>query len=267
VEIWRSGAIARFGLVPLVVLQVVWGSDQAFFSGHHRYRDTIDLIRSGYEKGAERRFDRYRRHYREVERHLPKDAFVLLHGSHVSLGIDRNVILDWWGFQGLVYYDKVATAHDLVDYYRKLGVTHLVYTPQERIAPSRQEEVLWLDLVNRYSSEIKSFGQLRVLQVPKTPEQVKPYTVICLGLEGYADGVYRLTDLNTNEYIPMEVRKYRKPRTPVASIEDMPNHLDGVDAVLVAARYTSNRNLKEAMRAFPHTTNIHDSFTVYLPRR
>lgn len=267
-EIWRFGRIARVGLVPLMALQLIWGGDAAFYSGFPRYKDAIDLLRSGMDKRAATRFDSYHRPYRDLGAALPKDAKVLIHNGHPSLGIDREVVLDWTGFQALIHYGHLGTVHDLVVYYRKLGITHLVDLPGSRPGASKQEEILWQDLLRRQAASSRRFGHLRLTEVPAVPPpQTAPYRVLCLGLEGYADGVYDITDLSTNEYRVPALRSYRPPRVSVLGLEQAASSLGEVTAVLIGAKSDATTKLHAGLQAFTSPVRYVGNFTVYLRKR
>jgi hypothetical protein len=211
-ECFRLGWAARLGVTVLVALQVIWGADSLVYSEHDRIRSAFDLIRGGFEGRAESRFDGYRSAYIAVGEHLPRDARVLLHTSHISLGIDRTVYLDWHGYQGLIGYDALRTPAELDHYYRSLGITHLLYDVNSGFsAASKQEELLWHALLE-HAVSLGQFGGLRLFALPKQPlAREDAYTVACIGIRGYRDGIYRIESLNTKENIPAEDQHYAKP--------------------------------------------------------
>ncbi|HYP87850.1 MAG TPA: hypothetical protein VEQ59_06845, partial [Polyangiaceae bacterium] len=98
IEIWRLGWLARVALAPLAAFQLLWGADAVFYSSQERIRSALDLIGTGFAGTARTRFDRYRSTFIALGKALPPDATVMLHTSHVSLGIDRRLVLDWSGF-------------------------------------------------------------------------------------------------------------------------------------------------------------------------
>jgi len=268
VELWRLGPIARIGLVPLVALQLIWGGDATFYSNHGRVKDSIDIIRSGFEGAAKTRFDRYRRPFREVDKALPKGAKVLLHTSHGNLGIDHELVFDWSGFQGLIDYAKLQSPRDVYDYFRKLGITHLLYTPQERAASSRQEEILWQAFVSRHAVAVGRHSGMRLLGMPeRPPAEEAPYRVLCLGLGGYADGLYDIADLSTNEYLVPELRSYRSPKIPVRNSATALEQLAQADALLVGASTKYQAKLSSQLAPFVLAIKYSGAFTVYLRKR
>jgi len=265
VEVWRTGIPARLGLVPLVALQLIWGGDQPFYSGSPRLRDSIELVRSGFDKRAATRFDHYLRPFREVGANLPKGAKVLMHSTHQSLGVDQEVVLDWQGFQALIHYGHVHNVRELVLYYQKLGITHLVYKPHERMAPTKQEEVLWQMFAQWRSPKTKHIEQLRLIPMPKDlPTRTESYRVLCVGLEGYVDGVYDIANLNTNEYLVPELRNYRPPQVAVADVSEARVQIPNVDAVLVGPHRGYEGSLKQDLRSLSSSVKFAGSYALYL---
>ncbi len=215
VKLWRLGWLARLGLVPLVALQLVWGADAPFYGIQHQLNSAMDLIRSTFEGRAKSRFDGYRSNFVAVRRALPSDSKVLLHGSHVSLGIDRDTLQDIVGFQGLISYHEVRTPRELFDYFRSLGITHMART-QVVWDSSRQEQILYDLFLSRYAVSVGDFGGISVNAMPTQPPPVEaPYHVLCLGLDGYANGLYPIEALNVNEHLASQFRHYPAPERPV----------------------------------------------------
>src|SRR5690606_30494029 len=66
IRIWRFSPVARVGLVPLVALQLVWGSDALFYNSYNRINSAMTLIRSGFENNTEQLFDNYRKSFRDI---------------------------------------------------------------------------------------------------------------------------------------------------------------------------------------------------------
>jgi hypothetical protein len=244
-ECFRLGWAARIGVTALVALQVVWGADALVYSEHDRIRSAFDLIRGGFEGRADSRFDGYRGAYISVGEHLPRDARVLLHTSHLSLGIDRTVYLDWHGYQGLIGYDALHTPGELDHYYRSLGITHLLYDVNSGFsAASKQEEVLWHALLER-AVPMGQFGGLRLFALPKQPlAREDPYTVADVGMRGYQDGIYRIESLNTKENIPAEDQIYAKPKIALpgddAARSEALSHVDAVFIGPMAGRHEAD---------------------------
>lgn len=269
VRAWRLGWLARAGLAPLVLLQVVWGADTLFYSGHGRLQSSVDLIRTGFEGNAKGRLDGYRSTYLALKAAIPEHARVLLHTSHVSLGIDREIIQDWAGFQGFISYDGVKSVRELYDYYRARGITHILFEPGARGAPSKQEEIMFNALVLRHTEPLGSFGHYRLLRLPDQPPAAEaPYQAVMLGMGSYGDGVYPVEALSTHEGLPRHLQRYASPSQPVpAAREERQQVLARADAILVGAT-TVLPAADEALlkKRFVVAVRYGGHFTVYVRR-
>jgi hypothetical protein len=264
VKIWQLGWLARLGLVPLVALQIVWGGDALFYSNYSRIDSAMSLIRSGYEGTAATRFNGYRSAYLALGRALPPNARVLLHNSHVNLGIDREIYLDWVGYQALISYDSLHTPAEVYAYFRKLGITHLMYEPDGFRAPTKQQEVLWNAFITR-APTLGRFGSLKLMRMPDDPPPAQaPYRVAAIGLRGYESGIYPIERMNTDENLPSELQHYAAPSQRFPSIHHLGHEqLEGVDAVFVGA----HEHLPEAAEQLLHSAYEQilrvDAFTLY----
>jgi hypothetical protein len=267
VRIWQLGWLARAGLVPLVLLQVVWGGDALFYSGAERMQSAFSLIRSGYDRTAARRFDNYRSQFLAITDALPRHARVLLHTSHVTLGIDREVVMDWDAYQGFISYDGLSTVRELYDYLKARGITHLLLEPRARVAPTKQEEVLFNDLLSKYAEPMGSFGSFKLYRFPtQAPPATPPYRVVTVGLSGYADGSYAIKKLNTHEYLPGYVQRFAAPDEPLPSAPESRAALLGrADAVLVSTRSRLDAESEALLKQrFSPVIRYEGSFALYV---
>ena len=269
IEGFRCGWVARVGLIPLCLLQVVWGGDALFYSGSERVEDAIKLIRSGFDGHAADRLTGYRSEYLALGNALPTTAKVLLHETHGSLGINREIVMDWQGFQGLISYDPIRTPRELYERFHALGITHLIQIPHERPVASKQEEVIWNIFVSVYAKKQASFGGYELLAMPSLPPPSEaPYRVAAFGLEHYGDGLYPIERMQANEHQPEELRKFTGTDEPLsAHAEDWSTHVADVDAVFVgpgaALEPESMRWLEEH---FENLASISSKFTLYVRR-
>jgi hypothetical protein len=216
VRAWELGVFAKVGVAALVLSQAVWAGDAVFYSGHERIRSSIDLIRSGYTGKAGQRFDQYRRDFLRIGRELPENATLLIHTSHVSLGINRRVLLDWAGFQGLIGYEGVRSARDVHTLYKRHGITHVLAIPGQLQAPSKQEEVAFAVFTAEGLKSEGNFGGHRLYKLSKpAPPEERPYRVFAYGLRGYENGLYAIERMNTIEYLPAQFQKFPKPDVPL----------------------------------------------------
>jgi hypothetical protein len=211
---FELGAFARAGIAALVGLQVLWGADYAF-SGADRIDSALALIRSGMNGEAARRYASFREDYVELGRALPADAVLMLHTHHVSLGIDRSVVLDWAGFQGLIDYRPLRSAREVHARLREIGVTHVAWVPGGTPAPSKQADVLFAALLAGREGDARSFGPLRLLALgDAAPPATPPLRALAFGLAGYANGLYPLERLSTLETLPPELMRFARPDAP-----------------------------------------------------
>jgi len=210
---FELGRLARLGLAALVGVQLLWGAGLAF-SGADRMASALALIRSGAEGEAARRYASFRSEYVALGRALPEDAVLMLHTHHVMLGIDRPVLLDWAGFQGLIDYRPLRSAREVHERLRELGVTHVAWVPGGTPAPSKQADVLFAALLAGREERSRSFGALRLLPLGEPPAPSGPLRVVVFGLRGYANGLYAIEDLATLETLPPELQHFARPAVP-----------------------------------------------------
>lgn len=268
-QIWRMGWPARAGLVPLLALQIAWGSDALFYSQWSRIDDAMYLIRSGHEGRGRRRYRQYRSTFIDMGKAVPPNARMLLHASHLTLGMNRDVWLDGAGFQGRFSYDHLRTARELYDYLREAGIEYLVWEPQGRIAPSRQEDVLWSSLAEGYAERIGDYGGHRLARMPsEPPPATSPYLVATLGLHGYADGLYPIEALDTLEFLPRKLQRFARPSEPMpATTPERLALLERADAVFVAGKTQPDRDTRRLLeRRFKFTYGGEGEFNLMLKR-
>jgi hypothetical protein len=158
IRAWSLGWVARVGVAALVGTQLVWGGD-LYFSGSERIADALSLIKSGIDGKSKDRFHGYRRDFVALGGALPKDATVLLHNKFVMLGIDRRVLLDAEGFQGLIDYRSFTTPRDMYERLRAVGVTHVAWRGSEAGA-SLQADVIYHLFTAFYAGKPRKFGSL-----------------------------------------------------------------------------------------------------------
>jgi hypothetical protein len=134
------------------------------------------------------------------------------------LGINRRTLLDWPGFQGLIDYRPMRTARDVYDRLHDLGVTHIAMSPRWP-AHSQQEEVVFDTFLYRHARSIGPIGDYAVWTMPgQRPAADDPYWVLCIGVDGYADGLYRVERLSNLDDGP---RTPTPPDVAVASPAQM----------------------------------------------
>lgn len=261
VRAWELGLVARVAIVPLVLLQALWGGDAIAYSGYGRIKSSIDLIMSGYTKRASKRFD-YRSDYRDLGAALPADAVILFH-DRPNLGIDRDIVRDKIGEQGLFDFDGFGGPGEFYDYLKAQGVTHFVYGARQPLL-SMQAEVLMTEVWTHYAQTTSRVHGFTIVELPKTaPPKRAPYRVATFGVTGYPDGLYDLTALNVVEVPGRAWMHYPKPS------QAMPGDAKGqedlaasADCVLAGSSRKPAFDLhgKTSVATFP-------AFSVYLPPR
>jgi hypothetical protein len=218
IQLWNLGWLARIGLLPLVAIQVIWGGDAPIYSGNTRIAGAINLVSTGFGGHAKSRFDGYQKSHLAMDDSLPNNTTLLLHNLLVSLGINRDTLTDNEGEQGLVTYRKLHTPRELYDYFRSLGITHILDLPDGVPDSSRQSQILYYTFVSRYAVQMPSPGDgYRLMAMPQNPPpEEPPYQVLCMYLHGYADGLYAIDKLHKLEVIPVYMQNYSKPARPLA---------------------------------------------------
>jgi hypothetical protein len=100
---------------------------------------------------------------------------------------------------------------------------------------SRQEQILYDLFLSRYGVYVGNFGGELLSAMPKQPPPVEqPYHVLCLGLYGYANGLYPIEAMNVNEHLDPKFQTYPAPERPWTLDGSNASELVGAaDAVLV----------------------------------
>jgi hypothetical protein len=259
---WQLGLAARTGIVALVGLHTIWSAD-LMFTGNDRLQAGVALIKSGLDGNASQRFDGYRRGYRDVGNVLPADGLVVLHNSHLSLGINRRILLDWIGFQGLIDYRSMKSPRDAYDRFAALGITHFLVIPNARSSETMQGEVIFDLFTGLYAQHKTDAGGFAVYTMPSSPPPAQePTRVLAMGLPGYADGVYRIESLGTIETMPPAFMKYAPPEIP-ATKADAERVLPRVDAALVAPSKPLDGKALDILRNEFRVVATYGAFTVY----
>ena len=265
VKLWRFGWLARVGLIPLVGFQVVWGGDLPLFDGRgDRMRSAMDLIAAGDLGKAKTRFDEYRRLYVDLGEAVPDNSRLLLHLGHDALGIDRELWLDRPGFQGLISYQNVRSARELYDYYRSLGITHVILDGREDHAAAVQDEALFRILVRQHAKSLGTFGSYNLFELPRSsPPAENPYKVLALGISGYTAGLYPIEHLGTIEYLAGNLKKYSSPQEPYTPA-NAASLLARADVVVMRRDFTIEEQLRSAITSqFESVDNWKEDIALY----
>jgi len=230
---WQLGWPGRCAIVPLVALQLVWGGDALFYSGAGRLTSAVNLINTGFEKRIKTRFDNYYGAAVAASKAMPANAQVLLHSERINLGLDRPIVFDAPGMQGLVYYDDLAGPNALYQRYRELGVTHLAWFGNARSEHSKQGEILFATFVARYAKNRRSFGGIQLAEMPlQPPPPDTPLQALVLGTS-YAPGLYDLAQLTVQERVrPDRHEPFPRPLAPAKTNTEITELLARADALV-----------------------------------
>ena len=262
----RLGWIARAGISALVACQVIAGGDLVF-SGFDRLANAATLIHSGIDGRAATRFASYRRSFLDLGEALPKNALVVLHNSHASLGIDRRLLLDWGGYQGLFDPHTYRTPRDLYSRWKALGVTHVVVQRGNHPTSTKQEEVVFAAFLDRFAGPTRRIGEFELMEVPINPPPVEaPYEVVMLGIPNYPDGLYKVEELSVWEDMPPEYRRVPSALETIRSDNELTSPLSHARAALIGSGYGSTPAMATILsRDFNRSVSF-PGFAVYLRR-
>jgi hypothetical protein len=243
VRIWRLGGLARLALLPLLLAQVVWSGD-LMFQGY------LELAMGRIRNGAAGLINvRWTQDRRAITRALPRQAVVLLHEENVSLGLDREILGDKMGYQGLIDYHLIRTPREAYDRYRALGITHLMWNAPDPL-DFRQGDIVFDVLTKPLPSKV--YGSYHVVEMPASPPPVRPplrVLVLGTGIPGLpADGVYPVDAVGACDLRPPETCVPSNPEVPIGRGGAREALMGDVDAVLLGPAYPLDAPAAELLR-------------------
>lgn len=225
VLVWRVGLPHRVLLVALIVLQVIWGGDVYFASQHGMHADrsilpvVVRLLGEGNKGDYEDRFRFGEADLYTIGRNLEPGAKVVVHDSHLALGLKRPAVMDMCGWQGGISYGRLKSPHDLYAQLAGYGVTHLVWqTEKSRGHDSLASDLKFFWFARTYGLSPSVVGGQTVAVMPLMVDAADkfPVNVAVLACDGtYAPGVYQLDSLivpGTGKHVPAE---YPRPFLPM----------------------------------------------------
>jgi hypothetical protein len=269
ISAWQVGLLARVGVAGLVSLSVIWGGDAWFYSGHDRIKASMDMIRGGFEGRREDRFA-FRSDFTAINKRVPAGGKIVLHNARLSLGIERDILMDWPGQQGLISYRKITGPAGMYAQYRSLGVTHLLHEPARRPAETVEDDVLFIEFVHRYGVSQGRFGGYQLTALPSTPPppDEQPYWVFAYDLPGYENGLYRLETMTTYDRFPAELKRWPKPEQASPSDPALLHQLiTRARALLVNEHRSLPAPLLEASSNFERAVRYPKRFSIYIRKR
>jgi hypothetical protein len=253
VRAWDTAWPARVGVALLVGVQVAWGVP-LYFDGAGRINSAMNLFRSGSREAADAQLKSSRSEYVALGEALPKDAKLVIHSGHVSLGIDRTTLLDAIGFEGLIDYREMKTPREMFDRLKSVGATHVVWTPGDSNPHSPQEEILFDVLASR--QEQRWFSRLSMFELKYRPREEKPYRAVTIGVTGYRDGLYPIEALVMCTEL---AESTWRPPAPAETADDVTALIAKVPVVMTRVGQSLPPAAQQRLdREFRQLTSYHD---------
>lgn len=264
VKVWELGWIARVALVPLVLLQLVWGGDAMLAYGGKRLRNTIRLIEEGYRgKSLDERLQDHTLQQR-ITSELPRDAVILGRNYKDLLGFDRMIVSDVRESQFYISYSHVRDANELWRNLNERGITHLLYPHGARTPVRLNGIVLFAELFHHSALNVKRYGGVVVGEMPdRPPPPTVPYFVLTRGLRSYPDGLYRVEQLDVDDRSP---RRFTPAPQPVRrfSEEEAADLIAEAHAVTIGTDANVTPEMRRGLEQSFREVERFKQFSVYL---
>ncbi|MCS6900084.1 MAG: hypothetical protein RMJ98_10260 [Myxococcales bacterium] len=200
--LWREGGVTRWAAASLVAFQLLWSADHYFIPSNSMLhqssiRHVTEFFAMGYQKKYEERFELFG-DYPRVAQVLPPGARVLVHRSHLHLGLGAPSVLDYPPDSIAIGYGRTRTMREMFELLRRLRVTHLVW-PAERDPGvfSLADNLMFHAFVSTYTGEQK-ITHLWLGKFPDTPPpETPPLKALVLGCEKkIKNGMYPVEKLH-----------------------------------------------------------------------
>ncbi|MEZ4223549.1 MAG: hypothetical protein R3B13_21555 [Polyangiaceae bacterium] len=241
VLVWRSGWVARVGLVPLVALQVIWGGDIPFYGHSQLGRPPIQLaverVSSGFNGKRETRkaaFDPLAK----VGDYLPKGSKVLMHEEQSHLGLQTMAVVDWPEWQGGLSYARFRSPAELHDRLVSYGVTHIVMVAgRSRDVDTLPGDAVFFDYVTHFAKRETTIGPWTVMAIASERPPDTPYRkILWLGMDNmYTRGLYdfpQMTILFTSK-VPKEQVPQTSDPVDVKDLRAVQSAIDQADVIAI----------------------------------
>jgi hypothetical protein len=218
--VWRSGILARAALSVPIAAQVVWGGDVPFIPSHvfmnaSPYATVAQLLATGHAQNYKERLRPFPP-WLDLGRRLPRDAKVLVHGDIGPLGLGRSSVTDLTGWQGGVSYGRHTYA-SLHDQLTRMGVTHVVWTSDWGPGVnSIADDLVFYSFVSRNLAHREVIQNHKYASLAPRPED-EPHgrVLVWAQVDGYAPGLYAMTDLTIPGWKAPSAWTYPQPLRPV----------------------------------------------------
>jgi hypothetical protein len=187
---WDAGVAARAGACLLVALQAAWGGDVPWLPTHAMTHEVpalraLGLLSSTFRGDLRGRLS-FNTGFEELDRTLPKDAYVLLHEEYLRLGLNRRAMQDSLRWQAGIDYRALRRPDRVHDLLGGMGVTHLVWSRAGSInkeVPVSGELVFW-GYALRYGEHRLDLGGFGLAELPAARPPVRePGPVTYVGCE------------------------------------------------------------------------------------
>lgn len=199
---WASGLWGRICLSLLVAFQIVWGGDVYFIPTHAMMhgapqKAVVTLISSGYQKMVSKRRQIYGA-LAVIGRNLRPGSKVLVHDSHMHLGLGAMAVLDCPPWQGGISYGRHQSPGMVYDQLHGFGVTQIIWN-ENREYDSLAGDFVFYTFVSQYARPQKPVSGIKIALMPRERPPERPWLVemvavyVCGGT--YQPGQYQLGDL------------------------------------------------------------------------
>jgi hypothetical protein len=228
IRIWQLGFWPRLALAPLLVLQLVWGSDAPFIRTHNLLGDSpvrraTLLAASGFEK-TQQRLNVYEP-LTTIGAATPTDAVLLAHDIPMILGLDRNWVTDI--HQSLISYGRLQEPKAIHDMLRGLGVTHVLWPEWTFERESLAADLAFMNYALNYTQQTYAAGGYHVATLPAHPPTKlggNRVAVFSCGGE-YRKGWYDLSQLTLPRHKPGRAPKRIAELASVAVAADSADYI------------------------------------------
>jgi hypothetical protein len=151
---------------------MAWGNDVPWIPTHAMMGEVpairaLQRLSSTYRGDLKSRW-RYDTGFDDLDRALPKDAYLLLHEEYLRLGLNRRSIQDSHRLQAGIDYRQLGRPDRVHDHLKRLGATHLVWnrsgSANREIPPSG--ELVFFGYALRYGEDQRGAGPFTVVKIP-----------------------------------------------------------------------------------------------------
>jgi hypothetical protein len=226
-SVWRMGPSARLALIPLVALQVLWGSNVPFVATHNLIQDSplrlaSQFIGDGFWGRPSRLIP-----YPEVSAlttGLPKDSVILCHDMFMLAGLRRSWVTDL--HQTSITYGRLRTPAAIDAKLRELGVTHIAWTVEQLDRDSIAGSLAFLRYAEQHTNALTSRGNYTVARIPDQamaePQEKVTDLVAHFGCATpYDTGIYDLAQMIVPAVGGVEPPQKVRPLTVTSTVEDV----------------------------------------------